>query len=78
MKLMDKIGKRIEWGIWLMLLGLLGIESQFAIFPAIASCFISGVVAGLMFMFIAVSLLPQEIYEKMPYRKWVKNRTNKQ
>jgi len=68
---------RIEVPLYAFFFGLSIILSRFAILPAHISCFVSGVFVGLGFIFIIVSFLPQAVYKKMPYRKWLENRVDK-
>jgi|GEM_PF-7015841 len=72
-----KFTSRIEIPFFVFLLGISTIFRQFAILPVHASCFINGVFVGLGFLFVIISLLPQTIYEKIPYRKWIDSKMNK-
>ena len=62
---------RIEFPLFAFLFGLSIILSHFTVLPANVSCFINGALVGSGFVFIIASFLPQEIYEKLPYRKWI-------
>jgi len=68
---------RIETSLYAFMFGLSIIFGRFAILPADMSCFISGMLVGSGFLILIISLLPQAIYEKLPYRKWIANNNGK-
>ena len=70
-----KSTNRIETPLYALFFGLSILLGRFAIMPAHVSCFISGALVGSGFIFLVASLLPQAIYENMPYRKWIESRT---
>ena len=72
-----KFTNRIEIPCFVLLFGLSTIFRRFALLPAHASCFVDGALVGLGFFFVVISLLPQAIYEKIPYRKWIENKMRK-
>lgn len=72
-----KSTKRVEIPIYVLLLGISIILSRFTIVPTHVSCFISGAVVSSGLLLAVISFLPQAVYEKMPYRRWVDSRTNK-
>lgn len=72
-----KFTNRVEIPIYAFLLGLSVTLTRFAILPTSVSCFITGMLAGLGLILAVISFLPQAVYEKMAYRKWIDSRTNK-
>jgi hypothetical protein len=66
-----KLTRRVEIPFFVLLFGASSVLRQFAILPANASCFAEGMFTGLGLLFVVVSLLPQAVYEKLPYRRWM-------
>ena len=65
---------RIELQIGLLMNALSIILTQFHFLPAFAEGFLSGILTALGLFFIIVSVLPENTYNNLAYKKFLKNR----
>ena len=59
-------------GLLLTVLGL--VANRLVILPESLSGFLAGLFFSVAMVLLIVSLLPQNLYSKLPYRKWLKKK----